>query len=72
MAKKYNINSKSDMRRFQKDLEKIVKDEAVSTVMKEKYEVTCPHCQANIKVPVGKSSCPNCRNPIDLKLNIKW
>lgn len=70
MARKYNLSSKSDMRRFSKDLEKTIMDKATSAIKKGKYDVSCPHCQITVKVPVGKSLCPKCRKQIDLTLNI--
>ena len=71
MAKKYNLGSKSDMRRFQRDLEKTVMKKATSTLMKKRCDIPCPHCQSQVTVPVGKSSCPICHQPIDFQLNFK-
>lgn len=71
MARKYNLGSKSDMRRLTKDLEKAVMEKATSAMMKMKYDITCPHCQANIQAPVGKSLCSLCRQQIDLNINIR-
>lgn len=72
MARKYDISKKSDMRRLQRDLEKTIKQKATSSIKGGRYEVTCPHCGAKPKVPVGRSSCPYCHNLIDLNLDIKW
>lgn len=69
MTKKYNISSKSDMRRFQRDLEKTVIKEAKSTALKGKYETSCPHCGYRVTVRVGINSCPHCRNDIEFSLN---
>lgn len=71
MGKNYNLSSKSDMKKFQKDLEKTIMKKATSALMKKQYNVSCPHCQSEVKVPVGKSSCPVCHKPIDLELDIK-
>ncbi len=60
----YKLNSKSDMRRFAKDLEKaIMKD-----IQSQKFDFTCPHCNHKIKVKTGKNKCQYCHNFI----NITW
>lgn len=71
MSKKYNLNSKSDMRKFQRDLEKTVMHKAKSAIMKKQFDVTCPHCQSKVNIPAGKSLCPSCRKQIDFKINFK-
>lgn len=70
LSKKYDLFSKSDMRKFQKDLEKTVMNEAKSAALKGKYDITCPHCEKDIVVRVGKNLCPHCQNEIDFKLDI--
>lgn len=70
MSKNYNLGSKSDMRRFQRDLEKSIKSETISSLHKQKYDVTCPHCGHSVKIPTGKSLCPFCHKEIDLTLDI--
>lgn len=70
MAKKYNLLSKSDMRKFQKDLEKTVMAEAKSAALKGKYDISCPHCNKSVVVRVGKNSCPHCHNEIEFKLDV--
>jgi hypothetical protein len=67
MAKKYKLTSKSDMRRFQKDMEKQLFDSIANRL----YDVQCPHCQRNVRVKPGLSPCPMCREEIDLHINIK-
>ncbi len=42
--KKYNISNKSDMRRFQHDIESKVMGIAEQAVYSRGYEVTCSHC----------------------------
>lgn len=69
MAKTYNLLSKSDMRKFQKDLEKTVMNEAKSAAMKSKHEILCPHCDSEITVRAGKNICPHCRNTVDVTLD---
>lgn len=72
MSKKYNLSSKSDMRRFERDLKKSVMDSARQAVQKETYNVTCPHCNRTVKVHAGNNRCSYCGNTIDLTLNIKF
>lgn len=36
---------------------------------RKKYEISCPHCNIPITIPVGKSKCPHCGKEIDLSLN---
>lgn len=71
MTKKYDLLNKSDMRKFQNDLEKTVMNEAKSAALKGKYDTTCPHCKKDIVVRVGKNSCPYCHNEIDFKLDVR-
>lgn len=71
MKNSYNLSSKSDMKRFAKDLERRVKDAAIEEAMGRMYDVTCPTCGASVMVPTGKSRCPACGEEIDLQLDIK-
>ena len=43
MARKYNLGSKSDMRRFERELKKSVMDQAKTSIMRGTHKVTCPH-----------------------------
>ncbi|MEG1437403.1 MAG: hypothetical protein RR343_02790 [Oscillospiraceae bacterium] len=70
MDKKYNISSSSDMRRLKKDLEKSIMDQATSAILKQQYNVECPHCHSQVKVSAGISTCPMCGDQIDLQVNI--
>ncbi len=70
MKHKYNMSSKSDMRRFQRDLKKDIKASVVSAIESGLYDVTCPNCGAVVKVPAGKSKCPSCRGEINLELDV--
>lgn len=53
-------------------LEKSIKQQSVQALNNRKYDVTCPHCGAKVKVPTGKSSCPRCHNQIDLSLDVSF
>ncbi len=71
MAKKYNLNSKSDMRHFMEDLKNKVYSNAEQEIYSRKYDVECPDCHAHISIKPGKSICPVCHNEIDFQLDIK-
>lgn len=57
MARKYNIASKSDMRRLQRDLERNLKKSVNSAT----YQHVCHACGRRYNVKVGTNRCPNCR-----------
>jgi len=68
MSKKYNLGSKSDMRKFTKDLEKTVLQKAERVAGSMKHEISCPKCKSKIKISIGKQLCPKCSAEIDFKL----
>ena len=72
MSKKYNISSKSDMRKFQKELKNGILQKAEESLYQQQYSVNCPHCHVKIMARPGKQSCPNCSKEIDLDLNINF
>lgn len=67
--RKYKINSKSDMRRLQKDLAKDVKTIAINR-LSAGIESTCPKCGKPMMVYSDKAVCQHCRSefPVDLKI----
>lgn len=66
MARNYNLMSKSDMRRFAKDLERSVMDEARKVANSMDHDYTCPTCNHDITVRVGFNSCPYCGQEIEV------
>lgn len=70
MAKKYNIGSKSDMRRFKRDLTKDIQSMANKAIYNSKYSISCPNCHSQFQAKAGKNICPFCRESIDLQINI--
>jgi len=70
MPKKYNISSKTDMRRLEKDLEKQVKDIAVKKALTMNHFVQCPHCTRKVTVMPGNYMCPFCKKGINLKITL--
>ncbi len=72
MARKYNLGSKSDMRRLERDLTRAVEKSVTDGLHSMKYDINCPHCGATFQAPAGKSHCPVCKNIVDLELNIDF
>ena len=72
MAKKYNLSSSSDMRRFRRDMERTIMDQARSAVSEMSYDVTCPHCNSTFPAHSGLNICPFCQNQVELKLDINF
>ena len=70
MARKYNLGSKSDMRRFERELKKSVMDQAKTSIMRGTHKVTCPHCGHNLNAHIGSNTCPHCKQLIHLNLDI--
>lgn len=70
MGKKYNLNSKSSMRKFARDLEKNVMAQAKSTILNGTHQITCPNCKHTFGAHVGKNICPFCRKTVDLTLDM--
>lgn len=68
MSKKYNLGKKSDMRKFQKDLEKEMYNLAKDSLSDESFEINCPHCNESIKVHEGLNTCDFCQNQINIDL----
>jgi len=70
MPRRYNLASKSDMRRWARDLEKDLTSLAQKQVLKMKHNIPCPHCVREISVSSGWNVCPYCANGVDLQLQI--
>ena len=69
LARKYNINSSSDMRRFKNDLEKDIMKKANAQISASTYEIICDKCKNKIHAKAGHNICPHCGEEIDLKIN---
>lgn len=70
MAKKYNLGSKSDMRRFERDLKNAVMNQAESAIRHSSHEVICPNCKRKLNAHIGSNTCPFCKQLITLQLNM--
>lgn len=69
MLAKFDLNSKSDMARYFKNLEQQGIAEAKKAMLRSSHLMTCPICKAQVSVKVGSNICPNCQTPIELKPN---
>lgn len=72
MSKEYNLGSKSDMRRFERDLNKSVQNVAVNALQSRAITVTCPRCKRKFSAHSGTNTCPFCRQTVDLQLDINF
>lgn len=72
MGKKYNLSSKSDMRRFERDLNKSVQNMAVNALHSQAITIECPKYKRSFSAHSGTNTCPYCRRSVDLKLNINF
>ena len=69
MPKSYDLSKKSDMRRFEKDLENKVIDLANKAILDgEEFDYECPNCHNQIKIHIGKVVCPYCQFEIEVTL----
>ncbi len=64
MAKKYDITSKSDMKKLQKDMEKSVMDMARKQANHASGFLVCPKCNTKFSGRVGPNICPSCHSTI--------
>ncbi|AWR91948.1 hypothetical protein LJ555_11740 [Lacticaseibacillus paracasei] len=70
MAKKFNLGSKSDMRRFMRAIEEEAKDKASDAIINHSYDFECPKCGTKFMVRVGSPNvCPKCGTSVNLKFD---
>lgn len=55
-----------------KKLMKKIEQQTTNELYKRKYDVKCPHCNKQVRIPTGKSKCIHCGKPIDLDLGINF
>ena len=70
ISKKYKLNSKSDMKRLERDLKNSIMEHATKSIMRNTHEITCPHCQRHFAAYIGNNTCPHCHNSVKLELNM--
>lgn len=66
MPRKYNLASKSDMRKFEKDLRKDFK----SAIIHSKHEITCDQCGHKFSARIGENVCPYCNKTFKLEFDM--
>lgn len=66
MGKSYNLMSKSDMRRLERDIVRDMKSIAKDTVTHDGVEVDCPQCGAAFNAREGTARCPRCGETINV------
>lgn len=72
MGKTYNIGSKSDMHKFERDIMASVKKQAANSLYSQSYEIKCSNCGKSFSAYPGSNVCPYCRNSVELELNIDF
>lgn len=66
MSKTYDLSNKSDMKKFEKDLDAKVLDIATESIKNgTEIEYECPNCHKQISIHVGKNVCPYCNLEIE-------
>ena len=64
MKKTYNISSKSDMRRFYRDLEAEIMSRAEQAVS-DRLRNACPNCGFHLRLRFGTNVCPSCGTKVE-------
>jgi len=72
MAKKYDLGSKSDMKKFMRDLNTQVINDANKQLQKRENYIACPNCKVPIAVSIGTNICPFCKHKIENELRIDF
>lgn len=72
MAKKFNLSSKSDMRKLEKSLMNDAKSMARKKAESMTFDVNCPHCSKPFKAHKGSNICPFCKNEVDMNLEFNF
>lgn len=70
MGKTYDLLSKSDMRRLERDLEKDIKRIAKESIMDQGIDIECPNCGYPMHARSGVNACPKCLKTTDV--NFDW
>ena len=70
MKRKYNLSSKSDMRRLTRDIDREVRKQVRKQAACAAYEIACPHCGATISVVAGANVCPSCGNVVEVNFDL--
>jgi len=66
MARKYNMGKKSDVKRFERQVEKDLKKQT-NRQLKKGVSSICPNCGKEIKISTGKNKCKYCGADINFE-----
>lgn len=69
MAKTYDISKKSDMRKFERDLEKSIKEFAREEISRQGIDIECPGCGRTMHTTGGDTTCPSCGKVTDVAID---
>lgn len=58
--RKYDISKKTDLRRFERDIEKEIKKLAKDELVTSGADYDCPRCGKTYRVKQGDNVCPHC------------
>lgn len=72
IKKSFDLSKKSDLKKFEKELNNAVINEIQSSISKNTFDVTCPHCSSLFQAYEGKNICPFCNNEVDLTLKFNF
>lgn len=67
MSPKYNISSKSDMRRLQRDMNRQIQKSFSTAVRKASYTIDCG-CGRRYVGHVGRNRCPRCGKVFEIRM----
>ena len=65
--RKYNIASKSDMRRMVRDMNRTIENEFQKQLRKP-IDYVCPNCGKRIRISAGSNRCSGCGYSIRLDI----
>lgn len=72
IAKSFNLDNSSDLRKLSKEIERSVVNEAKTQATMNFYDVECPSCKHTVKVKSGRNVCPICFNEINVDLQFDF
>ena len=69
MGKEFNLGSKSDMRKLERQLKDDILGDAKSQVEAEGFEIECPHCHKTAIFHSGQNTCLHCGETITVEID---
>lgn len=71
MSKKFNLFSKSDMRKLTNNIQREANRSIANQVNTMKFNVTCEKCGHTFKTSQGMATCPECGNQFQVKVSFQ-